>query len=581
MSGLSCAARLFESGIYRSGKKSLIVLEGRARIGGRIGAVHINGNRLDTGANWIHGTGTLEEPNPLMKILPENRLKYRPLNANVSFRAPKRRRVSTNTTLENDDISKGIGEPVHGQAHPPSIHGIPDTREDDWTMVGSKGKTEPRPGEQTLPQLSSSGDTTSEDLVIPTQPASRLFAMIFGIIEALHEKAAAATPMPEIHGVSLLDTIRTDEGFQTAFKQLPHEYHSTLQGLPQFLENMEGGPLQIESAIHGAIRPGLSLSEFAIDDFDGDQVFLRDGYLALIEQIAENLLEGGIVKLGSQVQSIDWSGEHIILKTSDDITYAAQKVICTLPLGVLQYHTAEKQTAPRSTPAQPTSPTVRTDIFDPPLPDARQEAIRSLGFGLLDKIFLVYNHTWWKDEPFSGVIKKGLTQLEEGELEEPDTFWGFTSDLPGLAVSEEGVEAGPRVMSVLNLNALTGFPVLAAYISCRNAIHVESLSDAAAASIVHRALSKWLGHPPPKPSAVHVTRWHQDPFARGSYTHMVTNLSLTRHREELSEPIVNGHGRELRFAGEHTSRNHFATVHGALLSGWREADAVLRAECAA
>lgn len=57
---------------------------------------------------------------------------------------------------------------------------------------------------------------------------------------------------------------------------------------------------------------------------------------------------------------------------------------------------------------------------------------------------------------------------------------------------------------------------------------------------------------------------------------MITGVSETRHREAFCEPIIGGDGAVLRFAGEHTSRNHFATVHGALLSGWREADAVLK-----
>lgn len=59
---------------------------------------------------------------------------------------------------------------------------------------------------------------------------------------------------------------------------------------------------------------------------------------------------------------------------------------------------------------------------------------------------------------------------------------------------------------------------------------------------------------------------------------MITDLSKTSHREAFQSPLVNEDGTELRFAGEHTSLNHFATVHGALLSGWREADAILESE---
>jgi len=77
---------------------------------------------------------------------------------------------------------------------------------------------------------------------------------------------------------------------------------------------------------------------------------------------------------------------------------------------------------------------------------------------------------------------------------------------------------------------------------------------------------------------VHVTRWAGDKYSLGSYTHMITGVSETKHREEFQKPIVNRYGAELRFAGEHTSSNHFATVHGALLSGWREADSILKSK---
>lgn len=50
MSGLSCASRLFNHESYRNGSKTLKVLEGRRRIGGRIEAVHVDGCRLDCGA---------------------------------------------------------------------------------------------------------------------------------------------------------------------------------------------------------------------------------------------------------------------------------------------------------------------------------------------------------------------------------------------------------------------------------------------------------------------------------------------------------------------------------------------------
>lgn len=45
---------------------------------------------------------------------------------------------------------------------------------------------------------------------------------------------------------------------------------------------------------------------------------------------------------------------------------------------------------------------------------------------------------------------------------------------------------------------------------------------------------------------------------------------------DLAEPILSENNRPiLQFAGEATNDHHFSTVHGAIESGWREADRVI------
>jgi monoamine oxidase len=58
---------------------------------------------------------------------------------------------------------------------------------------------------------------------------------------------------------------------------------------------------------------------------------------------------------------------------------------------------------------------------------------------------------------------------------------------------------------------------------------------------------------------------------------MITGVSERKHREEFATPLKNERGAEVRFAGEHTSEDHFATAHGALMSGWREANVIAAA----
>ena len=88
-----------------------------------------------------------------------------------------------------------------------------------------------------------------------------------------------------------------------------------------------------------------------------------------------------------------------------------------------------------------------------------------------------------------------------------------------------------------------------------------------------------------QPRETIVTRWKSDEFARGSYSFVAAGSSGNDY-DVMATPVApppppmtqNGtplypgsNMPRLFFAGEHTIRNYPATVHGALLSGLREA----------
>lgn len=527
ISGLAAASRLFEHPRYKK-KNALLVLEARDRIGGRIGAVEVNGCRLDTGANWIHGVGTEDRPNPLMKILP--RKKFKQLSRTVAFR------------LEEDGGSEGEDE--------------------SWMHVDT-----------TTPLTTTKEINSGKSRVIPAETAGKLMESLWSMIGSLGG-TASETPPDKAKHTSMLQAITASDVFQDAYRSLPKAYHRTFSALPQFIENMEAAPLVAQSAEHAEDSPGFGLLEFAIDDFDGDQVFLRDGYMAVVNELAKHLLAADIIRTGVPVQQIRYDGDLVQITTDGD-TFTAREVLCTLPLGVLKHHLLPSPT-PTSLP-----------FFYPPLPTSHTDAIAALGFGTLDKIFLVYDSPWWNDPSWTQTWSHGMvrrpSQADDTQDPEdapaPDSFIGFTRELAGVGIAPDGTTTpSPRVLSLLNLDALTGYPVLSAFVSCANASVVEAMGDAQASAVVHRALTAWLGREPPRPSAVHVTRWAQDAFSRGSYSHMVAGRSETGHREVLGRSVEGGKGARVRFAGEHTSRDSFATVHGAVGSGWREADGMLGRE---
>ncbi|CAK4033498.1 polyamine oxidase 5 [Lecanosticta acicola] len=508
ISGLSCASKLFQHPFYRE-KDRLLVLEGRNRIGGRIESVNVCGNRLDTGANWIHGIGTDSKPNPLMKILPDKRVKQ--LSGSVVFKAP---------TADEEDEDVGDG----------------------WVRV-------------------SKSEASWNDQVIPSEIGGIISSSLWGLVGSLHELAATAPP-EEAKQTTMLKAITKTDEFRSAYEKLPREYHQTFGALLQSIENMEAAPLSAQSAEQARGRAGMGLLEFAIDDFEGEQVFLQDGYTALVDEVAKDLVAADLIRLETVVKRIDWSGKPIVIETVDGNRFSADRVVSTLPLGLLQH---------------PSS----ASLFQPALPSDKRGVVGSVGFGTLDKIFMVYKEPWWIEKPFSSIVEPGVVRKPfssgSDSTKPPDSLMGFTTELPGMEIHADGsTSSGARSLSMINLHNLTGFPVLSCFVSCSTATQIESMSDAEAGGIIHRALTNWLGREPPKAEAIHVTRWAQDEFSRGSYSHMIAELTEASHRDRLAQPMINDRGAEFRFAGEHTSRDHFATVHGALLSGWREADEILK-----
>lgn len=521
MSGLACASRLCRHPQYRDKKKSLLVLEGRDRIGGRIESVHVAGCRLDTGANWIHGVGTADRPNPLLGILPNKR--HRVLSGSVVFRAPSPDE-GTDGDIEKSSETGG------------------------WVKVQPVRPLEQHQQQPPPPSTHREADEAPTDRVIPRSVAARMQRSLWGLIGSLHE-AAGRRPEAEAGRTAMLRAIGESGALREAYRAVPEEYHASLGALPQFLEGMEAAPLVAQSAERSSDQPGMSLLEFGIDDFEGDQVFLRDGYTAVVEEVARDVARAGLIRLGVEVKQVDWSKNPIRVETSDGC-YTASEVVCTLPLGVLQHHTQ-----------QVASPSA-AQLFAPPLPPDKRTAIQKLGFGTLDKIFLVYDTPWWTEEPYAAIFRKGLVHQRQQQHAEharsPDQIIGFTHELAGITIHADGTTSpGPRDLFLTNLHGLTGAPALAAFVSCANAAQVEAMTDEQAGGIVHRALTSWLGgsgaaptapSPPPPPAAVHVTRWAADGFSRGSYSHMVTGASETAHREAFGRPVVNAEGAVLRFA---------------------------------
>ncbi|KAH8240201.1 hypothetical protein KR032_012168 [Drosophila birchii] len=282
----------------------------------------------------------------------------------------------------------------------------------------------------------------------------------------------------------------------------------------------------------------LSLKHWDQDDdfeFIGHHTTVRNGYSCVPVALTENL----DIRVNSAVKEIKYGthGVEVVaenLKTSNSLmTYKADLAVCTLTLGVLKVAVAHEE-----------SQQSNTVKFDPPLPDWKQQAIRRLGFGNLNKVVLCFDRIFW--DPNANLFGHvGSTTSSRGEM---FLFWSISSS-----------------------------PVLLALVAGMAANLVESVTDDIIIGRCMSVLKNIFGNTSvPQPKETVVTRWRSDPWARGSYSYVSVGSSGSDY-DLLAAPVIPPSSKEaeglprLFFAGEHTIRNYPATVHGAYLSGLREA----------
>ena len=84
------------------------------------------------------------------------------------------------------------------------------------------------------------------------------------------------------------------------------------------------------------------------------------------------------------------------------------------------------------------------------------------------------------------------------------------------------------------------------------------------------ALGRMFGEAVTPVQGAAISRWERDPFSRGASSYVPVGASSDDY-DTMAEPV----GDKLYFAGEATFRKHPSTVHGAYLSGVREAGRLL------
>lgn len=198
-------------------------------------------------------------------------------------------------------------------------------------------------------------------------------------------------------------------------------------------------------------------------------------------------------------------------------------------------------------------------MFEPRLPLAKRDLIESIGFGTVNKIILEFERPFWNDD-------HGIKLIWEEEDYEKFPTW---------------------VHDIIAFDVVRRQPnLLIGWIGGRGARLMENETDANIAETCIKTLNRFLPVNYNKPTRLIgciCSRWNSNPFVCGSYSFQSIN-SFNQRVEKLHEPLYNpstisnklgtsgSRIPRVLFAGEATAGKLYSTTHGAIISGWREAE---------
>ncbi len=270
------------------------------------------------------------------------------------------------------------------------------------------------------------------------------------------------------------------------------------------------------------VRGPAEESALASEEFGYHNFQVVEGYDTLVSRRAAPFADR--IRLRARVTAVRrWPGGVRVECTGPDgdvDEIHAKRAVVTLPLGVLKSESVE---------------------FDPPLPEAKREAIRSIAFG--DAMVIL--------------LRLRGTDLAQ-RLGDFGLLWG----------------EGPTSFHRPYVGSRSPPDVLDGFLVGREALRRAGLPDR---EVLDATLAELKGIVPPSVRVGEVTgfacsRWPVHPFIRGGYSFLPPGGRL-QHRRDLAAPVDG----VLFFAGEAThTHGEPATVHGAIETGYRAAAEVLQ-----
>ncbi|KAI0175773.1 flavin-containing amine oxidoreductase-domain containing protein [Hypoxylon sp. FL1284] len=572
MAGLGCARHLetlFEEyarqfrGLGEEPPR-LIVLEGRSRLGGRVYSRAIDGSRsqhligfkgrrhsVECGGMIITG---FERGNPLnVLVRGQMALPYYALRPEATLYDSNGKAVDEGRDRLVEKLYNDCLERVSDYKfkNPPSklIEGNRDLMDEgrDSSAEGQRTIAQAEEAAAALPQAPpvsqqslgpevslvpvSTDRATGRTHVEPGTPATlkaaykaRLMGWTLkdGVTEDRDLDLDAAAKAPNATLGSVMDEAITQ--YQSIVDLTPQDFR---------LMNWHVANLEYSNATN---YNQLSIGGWDIDagnEWEGKHTMVVGGYQSVPWGLA-NMPSRLDIRKKAAVKRVSYSpdrAEAARVECEDGTIVDADYVVSTIPLGVLKHGNVE---------------------FDPPLPSSKTGAIGRLGYGILNKIILVYSEAFWD-----------TTKDIFGCLRMPASHHS-------LKQAEYASQRG-RCFQWFNVSNTSGIPALIGLMAGDAGFDTERSKNDELVAEATEVLRSVYGPKVPQPVHSIVTRWGSDKFARGSYSSAGPTM-LPDDYQTMAKYVGN-----LFFAGEHTTDTHPATVHGAYLSGLRAASEVIDA----
>jgi monoamine oxidase len=243
------------------------------------------------------------------------------------------------------------------------------------------------------------------------------------------------------------------------------------------------------------------------------------GYRRLLQAMAGP----GRVRLGHRVHAVEQTRRGVTVRATAGprarrVVFQGSHVVVAVPLGILK---------------------AGAIAFAPGVPAAKRTAIARIGFGVVEKVAMVFDTPFWSDLTHTHTI----FDSDHAPFELP--WW-------------------------VDLNRIEDVPAIVAFSGGPFAEVLAGEAPADRVALARARMREFLGRDVPAPRAVATTAWSRDPFTLGAYSSMLVGGTLDDF-DTMAAPV----GGRILFAGEATYRPRYRLADGALSSGVREAKRLL------